>query len=91
MCVSPRLTGLGTIFFSNEEEMLISAVKFDEFYTSVIILYKGQLETWFVGNATIGIDLKIIYVTVLKIFKCNPSSFRRQGALKSFISSDYYE
>lgn len=65
--VSPGLTGLGSIFFSNEEAMLTSAVKHDEFYDSVIMPYKGQLETWYVNHATILIDLKIIYVTALKI------------------------
>jgi len=65
--VSPGLTGLGSIFFSNEEAMLTSAVNHDEFYDSVIMPYKGQLETWYVNHATILIDLKIIYVTALKI------------------------
>ena len=65
--VSPGLTGLGSIFFSDEEAMLSSAVNHDEFYDSVIMPYKGQLETWYVNHATILIDLKIIYVTALKI------------------------
>ena len=65
--VSPGLTGLGSIFFSNEEAMLTSAVNHDEFYDSVIMPYKGQLETWYVNHRTILIDLKIVYVTALKI------------------------
>jgi lipopolysaccharide/colanic/teichoic acid biosynthesis glycosyltransferase len=65
--VSPGLTGLGSIFFSDEEAMLSSAVNHDEFYDSVIMPYKGQLETWYVNHATILIDLKIIYLTALKI------------------------
>ena len=77
--VSPGLTGLGSIFFSNEEAMLTSAVNHDEFYDSVIMPYKGQLETWYVNHATILIDLKIIYVTALKIIfprlKLNLSKF----------------
>ena len=67
MLVSPGLTGLGSIFFSDEEAMLSSAVNHDEFYDSVIMPYKGQLETWYVNHATILIDLKIIYVTALEI------------------------
>ena len=65
--VSPGLTGLGSIFFSDEEAMLTSAVNHDEFYDSVIMPYKGQLETWYVNHRTILIDLKIVYVTALKI------------------------
>ena len=67
MLVSPGLTGLGSIFFSDEEAMLTSSVNNDEFYDSVIMPYKGQLETWYVNHATILIDLKIVYVTALKI------------------------
>ena len=67
MLVSPGLTGLGSIFFSDEEAMLTSSVNHDEFYDSVIMPYKGQLETWYVNHRTILIDLKIVYVTGLKI------------------------
>ncbi|MDB3933978.1 sugar transferase [Luminiphilus sp.] len=67
LLVSPGLTGLGSIFFSDEEAMLTSSVNNDEFYDSVIMPYKGQLETWYVNHKTILIDLKIVYVTALKI------------------------
>ena len=67
MLVSPGLTGLGSIFFSDEEAMLTSSVNHNEFYDSVIMPYKGQLETWYVNHTTILIDLKIVYVTALKI------------------------
>ena len=67
MLVPPGLTGLGSIYFSDEEAMLTSAVHQDEFYDSVIMPYKGQLEIWYVNNATVLIDLKIVYVTALKI------------------------
>ena len=67
MLVSPGLTGLGSIFFSDEEAMLTSAVNHDEFYDSVIMPYKGQLETWYANHKTILTDLKIVYVTALKI------------------------
>ena len=67
MLVSPGLTGLGSIFFSDEEAMLTSSVNHDEFYDLVIMPYKGQLETWYVNHMTILIDLKIVYVTALKI------------------------
>ena len=79
MLVPPGLTGLGSIYFSDEEAMLTSAVNQDEFYDSVIMPYKGQLEIWYVNHATILIDLKIVYVTALKIIfpklKLNLSKF----------------
>lgn len=67
MLVPPGLTGLGSIFFSDEEAMLTSSSNNDEFYDSVIMPYKGQLETWYVNHASILIDLKIVYVTAIKI------------------------
>ena len=67
MLVSPGLTGLGSIFFSNEEAMLTEKVNHNKFYATVIMPYKGQLETWYVRNATFKIDLKIIYLTARKI------------------------
>ena len=78
--VSPGLTGLGSVFFSNEEKMLTSAVNHDEFYDTVIMPYKGQLETWYVKHATFLINLKIIYVTALKII----FSKRRFDLIKIF-------
>lgn len=79
MLVPPGLTGLGSIYFSDEEAMLTSAVHQDEFYDSVIMPYKGQLEIWYVNHATILIDLKIVYLTALKIIfpklKLNLSKF----------------
>ena len=67
MLVSPGLTGLGSIFFSNEEAMLTENVNHNKFYDTVIMPYKGQLEIWYVRNATFRIDLTIIYLTARKI------------------------
>ena len=78
--VQPGLTSLGSVFFSNEEKMLTSVVNHDEFYDTVIMPYKGQLETWYVKNATFLINLKVIYVTVLKIL----FSKRKLNLLKIF-------
>lgn len=79
ICVMPGLTGVGSIFFSNEEEMLTSAVDYDKFYDSVIMPYKGQLEMWYVGQSSTMTDIKIIFLTLLRIFfpnfKINLSKF----------------
>ena len=65
--VSPGLTGLGSIFFSNEEAMLKDNIDHDKFYDTIIMPYKGRLEIWYVRNATLIIDIKIIYLTAQKI------------------------
>ena len=56
-----------SIFFSNEEAMLTENVNHNKFYDTVIMPYKGQLEIWYVRNATFRIDLTIIYLTARKI------------------------
>tara|TARA_B100001939_G_C16804980_1_gene557386 strand:- start:38 stop:709 length:672 start_codon:yes stop_codon:yes gene_type:complete len=77
--VTPGLTGLGSIFFSNEEEMLSSTVDQDLFYDSVIMPYKGELEIWYVKNLSVKVDIQIIFLTILKIifpnFKVNLSTY----------------
>ena len=42
--VAPGLSGLGSIFFRNEELMLDNANSADEFYNKIIMPYKGELE-----------------------------------------------
>ena len=79
--VKPGLTGIGSIIF-RDEESIISAVKDEdphEFYKRIIAPYKGELETWYVNNSSIIIDLKVVCVTALKIIfpklKLNLSNF----------------
>lgn len=62
--VKPGLSGVGSIIFRDEEEMMHSATASVDFYANVIVPYKGALEGWFVSNKNLYIYFMAILVTV---------------------------
>jgi len=61
--VRPGLSGIGSIIFRNEEEIMDGATASINFYVSVIVPYKGELEEWFVLNKSLYIYFMAILVT----------------------------
>jgi lipopolysaccharide/colanic/teichoic acid biosynthesis glycosyltransferase len=61
--IRPGLTGIGSIVFRDEERYLADRDEPIEFYREHIIPYKSDLELWFVGNNTLWLYIKIIFVT----------------------------
>jgi len=61
--VRPGLTGIGSIFFRDEEDYLRKKVDPSKFYREHIIPYKGELEVWFVENQSLRLYIKVIAVT----------------------------
>lgn len=82
--IKPGLTGIGSIVFRNEAQLLSEAkIPLDEFYRKNISPYKGELELWYQRHLSFYTDLKIIFLTsfaliapqnnlVYKIFKDLP-------------------
>ena len=71
--VPPGLTGLGSIIFRDEEE-LITEVRNKgedtwEFYKNTIYPFKGRIEKWYQENMSFLTDLKIIIITAVVILK----------------------
>ena len=69
--VKPGLTGIGSIIFRDEEE-LITSVKNKggdtwEFYTTKIYPFKGEVEKWYQSNFNFFVDFKIIFITAFVI------------------------
>jgi len=62
--VRPGLSGVGSIVFRNEEEMMHVNNDPDKFYDSVVMPYKGSLEQWYVTNQNIRIYFSLIGLTV---------------------------
>jgi lipopolysaccharide/colanic/teichoic acid biosynthesis glycosyltransferase len=65
--VKPGLTGIGSIIFRDEEE-LINEVKVNggdlwEFYKGKIYPFKGELEMWYQSNCSFLLDLQLIFMT----------------------------
>lgn len=73
--VKPGLTGIGSIVFRDEEE-LITQVKNNGgdtwgFYKNTIYPHKGALEIWYQKNCSFWTDLKIIFCTAWVVIKPN--------------------
>ena len=69
MKVRPGLSGIGSIVFRNEEEILVATGNPDKFYDEVIMEYKGRLEEWFVQNHSPLVYFKCIFLTGFVIIK----------------------
>ncbi|SEG16653.1 Sugar transferase involved in LPS biosynthesis (colanic, teichoic acid) [Butyrivibrio sp. Su6] len=72
----PGLSGIGSIVFRNEEELLQTFETHeekDEFYFRVILPYKGKLEAWYVEHKGIVMYWKLIFMTIEAVLKgsCN--------------------
>lgn len=61
--VTPGLSGIGSIVFRGEEEMMHASKDSDRFYDEVIMPYKGELECWYVDNQGVWVYLKSIFIT----------------------------
>ena len=62
--VRPGLSGIGSIIFRNEEEMMDSGDNADEIYNNDIMPYKGELEAWYVKHNSIFVFFALIFLTV---------------------------
>lgn len=72
----PGLTGIGSIFFRDEESILSSSrIKNPkEFYKKVLTPYKGELELWYYKNKSLVVDIKIIVLTAWVVLVPNFNS-----------------
>ena len=62
--VKPGLTGIGSIFFRDEEALLERTTKEPrKLYTEDIAPYKGELELWYNKHQSFWLDLKILFCT----------------------------
>ena len=62
--VRPGLSGVGSIVFRQEEELMHGESASVEFYNDVIAPYKAELEKWFVSNKSLILYFQCIMVTV---------------------------
>ena len=66
--VRPGLSGVGSIIFRREEDIMHGATASVDFYHNIIAPYKGVLEEWFVANKGLYIYFMAIFTTVWAIF-----------------------
>ena len=62
--VRPGLSGVGSIIFRKEEDIMHGTTASVDFYKNIIAPYKGALEEWFVANRGLYIYFIAIFTTV---------------------------
>lgn len=67
--IVPGLSGIGSVVFRNEEEILHSVENRENFHDNIITPYKGRLECWYVQHRGIVNYFKLIICTVLVVLK----------------------
>jgi lipopolysaccharide/colanic/teichoic acid biosynthesis glycosyltransferase len=85
MQVRPGLSGVGSIVFRNEDELMDGQGDPDHFYDKVIMPYKGRLEEWYVQNQSLGWYFVLI-ATTMWIVLCPQSNIVR-GVFSSKLPS----
>jgi lipopolysaccharide/colanic/teichoic acid biosynthesis glycosyltransferase len=64
----PGLTGIGSIVFRDEDAIIAnSKLPPRVAYESIILPYKGELEMWYQKQASILLDIKLIFLTAWNI------------------------
>lgn len=86
--VRPGLTGVGSIVFRDEEDILSkSSMPVSECYAKVIAPYKGALELWYQAHISFATDMKLIFLTAWVILF--PTSELMHTWFKDLPSSDH--
>ena len=75
--VAPGLSGLGSVAFRDEEDMLNAVTDRDNFHDTIIAPYKGALEVWFVQHRSVAVYFKLILLTVLAVLKPSSKAWRK--------------
>lgn len=75
--VAPGLSGLGSVAFRDEEDMLNAVTDRDHFHDTIIAPYKGALEVWFVQHRSVAVYFKLIWLTVLAVLKPSSKAWRK--------------
>ena len=69
LMLKPGLSGIGSIIFRNEEEILQTFENPRPFYDQVIAPYKAQLELWYCRNRSPMLYFALIYLTIINVIK----------------------
>ena len=67
----PGLTGLGSLVFRNEEQLLDTAINPEQYFSETIAPKKAALELWYARNASVYLWFLIIALTAIVV--CLPN------------------
>lgn len=76
----PGLSGIGSIVFRNEEEILQNFEDKKSFHQNVIAPYKAALEVWYVQHKSLELYFKLIFMTAEAVL--HPDSKKWRTAFK---------
>lgn len=76
----PGLSGIGSIVFRNEEEILQATDDPKTFHREIIMPYKGKLESWYADHRSLHMYIKMIELTIDAVL--HPESRRWWNELK---------
>lgn len=69
--VRPGLSGIGSIIFRDEEDMMYANNDPDKFYDDIVMPYKGSLEDWYVSHQNIVSYFSLIGLTIYVVLGFN--------------------
>jgi len=79
--VKPGLTGIGSIVFRDEEELITAqrdaGLDTWAYYKDVIYPHKGRVEQWYQANQSFWVDLKVLLLTAWVIVSPESDAFSR--------------
>lgn len=65
----PGLTGIGSVYFRDEEKLIyLSGIDFTEYFREEILPFKGSLEIWYNKNRSLKVDFTLILLTIWVLF-----------------------
>ena len=67
--LKPGMSGIGSIIFRNEEEILNTLENPRPLYDDVIAPYKASLEIWYFKNRSIYLNVQLILLTVVVVIR----------------------
>jgi len=82
--VRPGLTGVGSVVYRDEEDLISSSdLPPAQFYREFIAPHKGELELWYQDNKSAWIDIQLVFLTAAAVimpeasnllYKCFPTA-----------------
>jgi lipopolysaccharide/colanic/teichoic acid biosynthesis glycosyltransferase len=69
----PGMTGLGSLFFSAEDELLASVRDKQGLYDELVLPQKGRLELYYRRHCGLALDLRILLLTLLGLVTGRPA------------------
>ena len=75
--IVPGLSGIGSVVFRDEEDILHTVENPNNFHDNIITPYKGRLECWYVNHRNIANYFKLIFATVIVVLNAKSNTWQK--------------